>query len=135
MAYDYTDDLDMIDAMVFSGDSLYSKNSYNEFRRFLARWGREVNNIEDSVNEIEMNKGRASSKLKIETTHKIKLDDLIQFIATTNNMSYRDADDEIDYCDFEGKTITTENKEEFYDNLIEEMKLKGITIIEVYKNN
>lgn len=44
---------DSIDAAVFSGDSLYNRESISEFRQLLERWERGLKDIESVIEEME----------------------------------------------------------------------------------
>jgi hypothetical protein len=127
--YDYTNDLDKIDAMVFSGDSLHNRKSLNNFRRLLTRWEKEVNNIEEIIEENEKENEIASPlKLETEIIHKVELDDFINFIATTKKMTYTQVEEALDSCVYEGCQIGCDDDEEIYDTLIKEME-KSSTVL------
>ena len=56
----YIDELlDSVDAAVFSGDSLHNREALDQFKMYLGRWNREVENIEDIVAYKEEEEAKA----------------------------------------------------------------------------
>lgn len=47
------EELDTVDAMVFSGDKLHDRDTLELFKRCLVRWQKAANNIDEIVRERE----------------------------------------------------------------------------------